>query len=404
MKKRRVILPAICFIPLLSGCATHPSASVESWTVKPLTVAMKTVDKPEALYQLGRYYQGQNRYELAISTYLRAIAVDGGFVEAHNGLGVIYSMQGRYHEAVEAFKLAVKLAPDASHIYSNLGYAYYAQGLNAESIAALEQATALDPANQRALNNLGLAYAKAGNRDGSIQAFAQADNVQTTARAVGMIKAPPQDPAPQSISNVAGDYAAPAATGSASAPRVTLQVQPPAAASRNSGAITQTSSRTAVPVVESRVRAVQVAPNVYELQEQRTEQARVAVVSASPIASGKFGTGEFRIEVSNGNGITGMASKVGRFLHGGGYPAARLTNQKPFQVKVTQIQYRDGYQAEAQDLRSSLPGQPALVLSSKMRADIGVRLVLGKDIARNVAYFDSKEAKIRVAHNQAKAY
>src|SRR5450830_569810 len=176
MKTKHKILPALCCISLLSACASNQSVSVAPWSIKPMT-AMSSNDKPEALYQVGRYYQGQNRYDLAMAAYQRALAADNGFVEARNGLGVIYSRQGKYREAIEAFLAAIQQAPKAAHIYSNLGYAYYLQGQYGESVTALQQATALDPANQRALNNLGLAYAKAGNKGESVQAFAQAANV-----------------------------------------------------------------------------------------------------------------------------------------------------------------------------------------------------------------------------------
>jgi Tfp pilus assembly protein PilF len=404
MKSSRMILPAICCIPLLSSCASYESASVEAWTIRPVAGARDSGQKPEALYQLGRYYQGQNRHDLAISAYKRAIAVDAGFVEAHNGLGVIYSMQGRYDEAIGVFRIAVKLAPKASHIYSNLGYAYYAQGLNAEAIAALEQATTLDPANQRALNNLGLAYAKAGDREGSVQAFAQADNAPTISRVEAMAKTLSREAAARIIASPAIDSAPAAAASGAATSRATPQVQPSTVPSKDGGIIRQASSGTVVPVVESRVKVVLVAPNVYELREQHSGPARLAAISGNPGVSGKLDMGKFRLEVANGNGINGMAKKVSRFLHGDGYPAARLTNQKPFHVKMTQIQYRDGYQAQAQHLQSGLPGQPAMVPSNDMRADIGVRLVLGKDIAQNVAYFDGKPGKFRVAHNKNGAY
>ena len=401
MKTRQLILPAICCLPLLSGCASNQSASAEPWTVKPMSSIKHSSDKPEAMYQLGRYYQGQNRHDLAISAYLRAIAVDGGYVEARNGLGVIYSMQGKHDEAAEAFKAAVQQAPKASHIYSNLGYAYYAQGLYAESIAALEQATALDPANQRALNNLGLAYAKAGNPDGSKLAFAKADSAQSAARAVAAAKAAQQDADARSISNAAVDYGAPAAASSMPVPQPYLQTLTPTHAG---GIISQASTGTAVPVAESRVKAVKVAPYVYELREQYVEPAQVAAAASKPVTDGKLDAGTSRIEVSNGNGITGMAKKVGQFLHGGGYPAARLTNQKPFQVMLTQIQYRDGYQAQALRLQSSMPGRPELAQSNDMRTDIGVRLVLGKDMAWHLAYFDSERGKTRLAQNGPGSY
>ena len=94
-----------------------------------------------------------------------------------------------------------------------------------------------------------------------------------------------------------------------------------------------------------------------------------------------------------------MAGKVGQFLRSQGYPAARLTNQEPFQVQMTQIQYREGHQAEAQRLMSNLPVAPELVQRNNLRADVSVRLVLGKDMAAHLAYFDSKGEKLQVALN-----
>jgi Tfp pilus assembly protein PilF len=398
MKTRQVILPAICCLPFFTGCASHQSASVESWTIKPMANIRHSSDKPEALYQLGRYYQGQNRHELAISAYQRALVADSHFAEAHNGLGVVYSMQGRHKEAIEAFRTAAQLEPKASHIYSNLGHAYYAQGLYADAIVALQYATALDPTNQRALNNLGLAYAKAGNPGGSTLAFAKAANAQAA-------PAPATEgaPAPHSIAQSAPGKVVHDATPAAAAPQVAT-VEPlshkPTPPAHSGGIITQTASGNAVPVTESRFKVVQMTPHVYELRERNPAPVKtLATTDNPPVAPGALAK-KPRIEVSNGNGVTGMAKKVGGFLRDGGYHAARLTNQKPFRVKLTQIQYRDGYQTQARQLQSSLPGQPAMIMSNDMNADIGVRLLLGKDIARHTAYFDSKQGKVRLAQNK----
>jgi len=121
-------------------------------------------------------------------------------------------------------------------------------------------------------------------------------------------------------------------------------------------------------------------------------QARTAV-PASPAAK------PFRIEVSNGNGVTGMARKVAGFLGGEGYSGARLTNQKPFQVSSSQVQYRSGYREQAPSLVSTLPGHSTLVQANDLRGDISIRVVLGKDLAGNVAYFERSQGKIRLTLN-----
>lgn len=388
MKNRQKILPAVCCIALLSACASNQHASVAPWSIVPMTAVKNSSDKPEAMYQMGRYYQGQNRYDQAISAYQKALAADASFVEARNGLGVIYSRQGNYREAIEAFQAAIQQAPKAAHIYSNMGYAYYLQGQYAESVAALKQSTLLDPTNQRALNNLGLAYAKAGSKGESVMAFTQAANT---------VAPPVIEPA------VASGEAASVAINTPSnneVPATQLKTQKATelnpesqmlALPKDRGVIRPAFNTTAVVQVDSRVELVQLAPNVSELRMQRYSDVKPTQIAMD--ISNPDNPKKSRIEVANGNGLTGMAGKVGQFLRSQGYPAARLTNQKPFRVQITQIQYRDGHQAEAQLLRSSLPEAPELVQHNDMRADVSVRLVLGKDIVTQLAYFEGKRQK-----------
>jgi hypothetical protein len=227
------------------------------------------------------------------------------------------------------------------------------------------------------------------------------------------------------------------------------------------GVITQ-AARKSVPLVESRIQAVQVTPNVYELRERaevqvqvvpiqqastqpnghgeppaQIKQRSVSTVSPSP---GSLPRGDmvaaqaaqkpatltksrtqatqpvpsvveqqaraadptnkpYRIEVSNGNGVTGMARKVAGYLEGEGYYSARQTNQKPFHVASTQVQYRYGYREQAHSLALTLPGQPVITQADGLRGDISVRVLLGKDIASNLAYFERGKDKIRLVRH-----
>ncbi len=248
------ILPVACCVSLLAGCASNQPAGGDPWAVS----AKAASDNPAAMYQLGRYYQGQNRYQLAIDAYQRALAADAGYVEARNGLGVVYSRQGQYAEAIEAFNAALQQAPDAAHIYSNLGYTYYLQGNYNDAIAALRKAVELNPSNQRALNNLGMAYAKVGQAEDSKQVFAKAESVATSVPVEGE----------------------PVAQASAMQP-----------------------SPAVIPVENNRVTLVQLSPSVYELRDQR----RVEPMPARTVGDALLPVEKIRIEVANGNGVLGMA-------------------------------------------------------------------------------------------------
>lgn len=370
MNIKHAILPTVCCLPLLSACASYQPANTAAWVIKPVTSVRNSTDKPEAYYQLGRYYQGQNRYDQAALAYRKALAVDNNFVEARNGLGVIYSAQGKYAEAIEVLKLAVQQAPQAAHIYNNLGYAYYLQGDNDEAIVALRVAAKLDPNNQRALNNLGQAYAKAGDHSGAIVAFTQATE---HADAV-LSKLVPNDNNTASIPALAHSPVLSAVPESLALPQ-------------DKGII----RRVTVPQIDSQLQAVQVSPNVYELHERTMPITTIAEAG---------NTVQTRLEIANGNGVTGMAKKVKIFLGSKGYTAERITNQKPYKVQVTQIQYRNGHQLEAQRLQLSLPKHSDLVQNNAINANINVRLVLGKDITEHVAFFEGRQEKVRLALNE----
>ncbi|MEQ1667565.1 MAG: tetratricopeptide repeat protein [Sulfuriferula sp.] len=382
MNIKQVILPTLCCLPLLSACASYQPANTVAWVVKPMSSIKTSNDNPEALYQLGRYYQGQNRYEQAVLAYQKALAADNSFAEARNGLGVIYSIQGNYAEAIAVLKLATQQAPKAAHIYNNLGYAYYLQGQNNDAIAALSVAATLDPGNQRALNNLGLAYAKAGNNTDAIIAFTQAlTTPHITERGIATENKMENKDASQAVT--------PTQTAQLDAPVERLAPQS-LALPKDRGVISRVATTT-VPLIESQVKAVQVAPNVYELRQQPVLSVQVA---ATP------NTVQTKLEIANGNGITGMAKRVNAFLHGQGYLTQRITNQKPYKVQITQIQYRSGHQMEAQRLQARLPKQSDLVQNNEMHENINVRIVLGKNIAEHVAFFDGAQGKTLLALNE----
>ena len=394
MKSKHKFLPAVCCISLLSACASNQAVSVASWTIKPVT-AINANNKPEAFYQTGRYYQGQNRYDQAIEAYQKALAIDDKFVEARNGLGVILSRQGKYNEAIEAFKLAIQQSPNAAHLYSNMGYAYYLQGPYADAVAALVQATSLDPKNQHALNNLGLAYAKVGQPADAMQTFskaalqqslpiAAADNIATTSVSEVPVSAvAPATPLPSPAKEIAVVV---------SADEVVLALP------KDRGIIRPAAM--SVPMIESSTKLVQLEPHVSELKMQQYKLASDPLLETLALASNSDNAlGKLRLEVANGNGVAGLAGKVRQFLSNQGYVTSHITNQKPFQVRMTQIQYREGYQAEAQLLQASMPEMAELVQRNNMRTDVGIRVLLGKDIAKRTAYFDGKHERVLVAFN-----
>lgn len=155
-------------------------------------------------------------------------------------------------------------------------------------------------------------------------------------------------------------------------------------------------------------RLVQISPNVFEFRMAQADQTITILTGAStgetiaPRNSDEVASQHVRIEVSNGNGVAGMARQVSAFLQQNGFAKARLTDRQPFQQAQTEIHYRPGNYVLAGKISQMMPKQARLLESSSLRSDIHVRVLLGKDVAREAGYFDGR-GKIRIAQSSGKA-
>jgi Flp pilus assembly protein TadD len=428
MRKPGFALHAIAGALLLFGCAT-PSL-VNSPRIEPVVNLQHGSSQADGYFELGRFFQGQGRIGQAIVAYRKALAMDDRLAEAHNALGALYGADGAFDRAFAEFGAAITIDPTAAHFYSNLGYAQYLAGRPAEAALTLEKAVALDPANARARNNLGIALAASGEAEGSRVAFA---------RAAEFAAAPPPSGAPSTAApiDVRSDTV-PAQVDSptwSTAATPLLPVQAPTGFERTVpndsgaaigthltqiglvrlsstaamlplelGAVTslpsaasaslapETRAGTIVSEWPTGLSVVEQGPNVVELKWTGTQ-----LLARPAVAGDEHPARAYGLEVANGNGITGMARRVGGLLADVGLPKARLTNQQPYAQQVTEIQFRDGHAETATSLSSRLPSHPTAVPSERLRADIDVRLVLGKDLPGNVALVEPEFSANRVA-------
>lgn len=390
--KNRKLLHALWCIPLMAGCATNQGSGGALLDIQPVYSIRHSSEKPEVLYQVGRYYQGQKRYDQALAAYERALKADPAFAEAQNGRGVIYARQGKYDQAIAEFKAALEHAPRAAHIHNNLGYAFYLQGQYENAAASMEQAVALDPSNRRTHNNLGLAYAQIGNKtlarqestaSAELAAAPAAAGPQVEVHAVAMedsVTAISQEPVAVPQEQSAVPVQAVAQKEVAVPEPVQLLVLP-----KDAGVIGRAESA-AQPVSD----AVATPAGGYEAANLPVEPFATAMQDAAnegrPQAQKN---GALRIEISNGNGVTGMAKKVGGFLKDLGYPVRRITNDKPFSKPYTYVYYRDGYLDEALKLRADIPYTLLPLKDGGLLKGIHVRVVLGKDMVQQLAHFES---------------
>lgn len=173
------------------------------------------------------------------------------------------------------------------------------------------------------------------------------------------------------------------------APVVEPALDTTARMSETHGVVVVAGSATVPPVqvVQAGGVIAEAAPGVYVIPDAAPAAAPVVpATAAAAIAAATQPPIGFRLEVSNGNGVTGMARYVGTLLAAEGLPRARLSNQRPFVEPQSRIEYRAGFASQARALSERLPGRPSLVAATALRPVTDVRVVLGHDLPRTLDF------------------
>jgi len=88
-----------------------------------------------------------------------------------------------------------------------------------------------------------------------------------------------------------------------------------------------------------------------------------------------------RIEIANGNGVIGMAARLGAFLRANGLvDRAMLSNVLPFNISTTVVHYRAGFRDAAQQIVARAPFRMELAAEAGGAVNADIRVVLGHDV------------------------
>src|SRR4030043_1527102 len=99
------------------------------------------------------------------------------------------------------------------------------------------------------------------------------------------------------------------------------------------------------------------------------------------------------IEISNGNGVNGMARMIGNYLNEEGIKVVRLTNASNFNHRETTIYYEKGYHESANYLAGCFPSCNNLKEREKLdRPQVKVKILIGKDLIGKDKLQGSKQA------------
>ena len=418
MFKMKKLSYSVACLFVLTGCTTYSfqnkPLSHQDFEVKPVTRVTHANENPRTMYVLGRYYQGKVNYAKAIDAYQKALEINPNYVEVHNNLGIIYTTQGNHELAYQHFQQALALSPQESYLHNNQGYAYLIQGRDADAANSLRQALRFDVDNNRARTNLAIAFDRLGLHD--------------EAQMLRLVRNSHQEH--EAVYNKEHHHMNDQQIVKYQHQEATIDLLASSTDSTDNNK-------------KSESRLHQVAPGVWNYQSYPndpnitllTDRAQKQEFALNEISPGiwKFraapqdpiisalateinkainhtqnlpheitltNIANVHIEISNGNGVNGMAKNISGYFQAKGFNKPRLTNHQDFHKSQTEILYRPAQAELANQINRFMPSQAKITESSNLRHDIQLKIIVGRDYIQQASFFKSNQ--VAAAHSTQK--
>jgi tetratricopeptide (TPR) repeat protein len=166
MVKNGVMKPILIILPIvlsfLFSCASTQPKQDESRDAK-------------FYNNRGIAFAEKGQYDLAISDFNQAIAIDPMYSKPYNNRGIVYRRREQYHQAISDFNKAISMNPLDAEAYNNLAWLLAtakAQGIRNGKRAvelALNACGLSDWKNAEYLDTLAAAYARVGDFDNAVK-------------------------------------------------------------------------------------------------------------------------------------------------------------------------------------------------------------------------------------------
>ncbi|NOZ63771.1 MAG: tetratricopeptide repeat protein [Caldiserica bacterium] len=169
--KERYILASLLLLSFSMRTYTRNFVWKDKFTLWNAT----TRDNPHsvrAYYNLGVFYQSQNKFSRAKKFYAQAknkVKGEKGvyLADIYNNWGLILGIEGKLKEAEKLLRQAIKLNPYLALAHLNLGNVLISQGKIEEAITSYSKSAVLNPSQPLIYKNLAWAYFKKGDLEKS---------------------------------------------------------------------------------------------------------------------------------------------------------------------------------------------------------------------------------------------
>lgn len=276
--------------------------------------------------------------ETDLASFSSRIKPPQGNPESHYLLARYYQDRHMHKEAVEQLEKSIQIDPQHWRAYNAIGVSHSELNNLDLALKSFETAVKLKPDSHSVLNNLGYLYLLKGDA-------AMAEPLLKKASAFR-----PEN------STVANNLAL-------------------ARTMRGEGANPGISVSSAREILENQSRKP--VPQEFAGAGSNVEKAENATVNASK----KTEAGA--IEISNGNGIRGMAKQMGSYLKRRGYKITRYTNAGSFNYSQARIYFVGPHEKLARQIASEFPEiQKIKAIKHLDRKNLKVKVIIGKDLAQ----------------------
>ncbi len=125
----------------------------------------------------GKSFYAKGQYDLALSDFNKAIALEPGHAEPYNNRGVIFDKLGDTELAITDYNKAIDLDPHYAEAYFNRGLVLSRQGKISEAVKDYTTAIRLRPGISQAYNNRGLLLSGLGHFHAALDDYNQAIDI-----------------------------------------------------------------------------------------------------------------------------------------------------------------------------------------------------------------------------------